>query len=172
MNSYILTAKLDLESQTFFNTQRKKYFPKERNVLDAHLTLFHQFPTNLTAKEMLQRISSSQQIPLTAEVQALRNIGYGVAYLINSPALSLLRSQLMTAFENELIPQDRQKFQPHITIQNKVSPHQARNLLDSLKTSFKPFNIIITGLDLWQYLNGPWQHAQYYPFQSTNYLPL
>ena len=41
---YIITAKLDEKSQQLLNTLRKEHFPAHLNYLDAHLTLFHQFP--------------------------------------------------------------------------------------------------------------------------------
>ena len=48
MNSsvLILTLIIDGEAQNFFNILRQRYFPAERNYLDAHLTLFHNLPGN------------------------------------------------------------------------------------------------------------------------------
>lgn len=165
MNSYILTARPDTKSQIFFDAQRKNYFPRERNLLGAHLTLFHKFPGNPLATVNLQTLVADLNKPLPAKVSQVRNIGYGVAYFIECMPLIKLHQQLCTEFENELSGQDRQKFQPHITIQNKVHPQEAKMLHLSLSQSFEPFDITITGLDLWLYLNGPWKHECYYPFQ-------
>ena len=41
MPPLILTLVLDAASQAFFDRLRRQHFPPERNVLDAHLTLFH-----------------------------------------------------------------------------------------------------------------------------------
>lgn len=165
MNPHILTARPDTESQSFFDEQRKKYFPSERNLLNAHLTLFHKFPCNPLAEAKLQTLVAMVDKPMPAKVFEIRNIGYGVAYFIKCLPLETLHHNLGAGFENELSGQDRQKFQPHITIQNKVHPQEAKKLFVSLTQSFEPFDMTITGLDLWFYLNGPWKHDRYYPFQ-------
>jgi len=51
-----------------------------------------------------------------------------------------------------------QKWQPHITIQNKVSRSKADSLHQELVAKFQPSTISINGLDLYRYMHGPWQH--------------
>lgn len=75
----ILTLRLDEDSQAFFNTQRRLYFPPERNFLDAHLTLFHQLPDEAATFEYLEE---SQQSNFSLQVSGLMNLGAGVAYKI------------------------------------------------------------------------------------------
>ena len=48
-------------------------------------------------------------------------------------------------------------WQPHTTIQNKVSRLAADTLLAALMEKFRPHTIEIIGLDLWRHLGGPWQ---------------
>ena len=40
----ILTLRLDPESQARFDALRRAHFPPERNLLGAHVTLFHALP--------------------------------------------------------------------------------------------------------------------------------
>ena len=155
---------MDAQSQAFFDELREKYFPRDRNFLRAHLTLFHQLPD---ASEVLNILEALDMHPIQATVSSLKNIGQGVAYFLATPALSELQLVLKKPFQNFLIPQDQQSFRPHITIQNKVRPAEAVALLQKLQTSFTPFEIHIIGLDLWYYLDGPWQHYRFFEFSAV-----
>jgi hypothetical protein len=61
-------------------------------------------------------------------------------------------------------PQDRQGFQPHVTVQNKVTPAEAQDLLRALQATFAPFAVQGEGLHLWRYLGGPWRLARTFRF--------
>ena len=91
-------------------------------------------------------------------------MGNGVAYKIGSPKLLQLHAQLQAAWQPWLIPQDRQRLWPHVTVQNKVAAPVARALHESLSKVFTPFVAWGTGLCLWSYQNGPWEAIQQYPF--------
>ena len=65
-----------------------------------------------------------------------------------------------------LTAQDRQKFQPHVTVQNKVQPAEARALFERLRADFSPWPAEGTGLDLWEYRGGPWGFVEGYPFKT------
>lgn len=157
----ILTLRLDQESQSFFNGQRELYFPPSINLLKAHLTLFHQLPDNQFTYDILQNLEY-QVFELS--VTGLLNIGYGVAYKIESAELKALHHKFKNYFNAILIPQDKQGFRPHITIQNKVNPTNALQLYQKLSKEFLPMVLQAEGLDLWRYLKGPWQHVKYYNF--------
>jgi len=159
----ILTLQPDLESQAFFDAQRKLYFPPERNLLSAHLTLFHQLPNQ---PEVHQQLKSLKLNAFDMEVKGLINLGAGVAYRIESDVLLMLRKELATAFNAFLIPQDRHGFRPHITIQNKTSPETARQLISDLSGTFKSFNVRATGLSLWVYEGGPWTFKSHFSFDE------
>lgn len=152
---YILTLELDAESQQFFNSQRDKYFPVERNFLRAHLTLFHQLPPQ---PETISYLSKLQVAPFEMEVAGLMKLGAGVAYRIESEKLKMLHQEIKHHFQPFLIPQDRQSIRPHITVQNKVTVYEANMLFDKLDQDFKPFIIQATGLQIHTYLGGPWRH--------------
>ena len=159
----ILTLALNEEAETFFNGLRQQHFPTERNFLTAHLTLFHHLPQE---SQILKDVAQlcAQQPALSLQVVDVVSIGRGVAYKLECIALKQLHKQLQQQWQPWLIPQDRQALWPHVTIQNKVAPEVARQLLQELKTSFAPFEIQGIGLRLWKYLGGPWEAVQQFSF--------
>ena len=54
----------------------------------------------------------------------------------------------------------------HITIQNKVAPKVARELRSSLERIFVPRPLMISGLGLHRYHDGPWERLATYPFRG------
>ena len=160
----ILTLRLDPQSQVRFNTLRKTHFPPGRNFLDAHLTLFHHLNN---CRQTIDTIKDIDHPTFTLKTTDLKFLGAGVAYTVESEELRNIRNQLAKALQDQLIPQDRQGYRPHITIQNKVSPESAKLLLKELKTNFHSMTITALGLDLWQYLGGPWQHHSFFPFTQA-----
>jgi 2'-5' RNA ligase len=162
----ILTVRIDEGSQQFFDELRLKHFPADRNFLQAHLTLFHQLPDQPATISILKDFTAHN---FQMEVTKLINLGAGVAYRIEGEQLSHLRASLVQLFSKDLIPQDKQGFRGHITVQNKTTPEQARELLAALSEDFKPFRVQALGLDLWNYLGGPWSHQQYFPFHPADH---
>jgi hypothetical protein len=157
----ILTLRLDNVSQQFFDERRALYFPAERNFLKAHLTLFHKLPDTSGTIDLLHTLSVP---PFELQVSGLINLGAGVAYRLESKNLKELHQNLANELLDVLSPQDKQGFRPHITIQNKTTPAAAKALLKELTSDFQPFTVHAVGLDLWQYLGGPWAHKAYFPF--------
>jgi 2'-5' RNA ligase len=160
----ILTLTLDADSQHFFNTLRQQHFPPERNYLDAHLTLFHHLPAN--EHQMIEDITLASQnyTAMQLHVNEIKSIGNGVAYKIECDRLLQLHQYLQQQWAKWLIPQDRQKLWPHITIQNKVEANQAKTLKEELEQSFEPFTATGIGLSLYEYLGGPWNFIQKFDF--------
>jgi 2'-5' RNA ligase len=85
---------------------------------------------------------------------------------VASPALLALRQQLATTWPEWLGAQDRQRFQPHVTVQNKVTTEAARQLYEQLAASWQPVAGRGEGLLLWRYRGGPWEQVMTFPFQS------
>lgn len=163
----IVTLKLEAQAQQYFDALREKYFPPDRNFLKAHLTLFHQLPPQepmieTTLRELTQRPS------LKLGVREVKMIGRGVAFVIESEPLKALHRQLQNEWAQWLIPQDQQRLWPHITVQNKVSPAEAKALQQELQQQFEPFEIQATGLVLWEYHQGPWQWVQEFLFEHPS----
>ena len=156
----ILTAALDRQAFAFFDAQRRRYFPPERNQLAAHLTLFHALPPSQHADIAARcKLLTRGEPPIAAEATGLINLGKGVAYRIHAPALVTLRAALADAWLPLLSAQDRGGFAAHITIQNKAEPAAAKALLTALQATFTPIRFTLPGLDLWHYLGGPWEGA-------------
>ena len=161
----ILTLEMDERSQKRFDRLRELHFPRERNYLNAHLTLFHKLPGEHQAviSVDLQDLCL-HQTPFTLNATGLRFLGRGVAYELSSPGLSALRRDLARRWDPWLGAQDRQGFKPHVTVQNKVPPEMARALHGQLQATFTPFEVDGLGLLLWRYLDGPWELVGTYPF--------
>ncbi len=161
----VLTLRLDATSQTKFDQLRQRYFPAHRNVIAAHVTLFHTLPDTPELIEELIRHAAVQNA-FSLQVTGVRSLGKGVAYRLAATELQTLHAALSQAFAADLTAQDRQRFQPHIVVQNKVTPVAARELLTRLESQFVPWTVHAEGLDLWHYLGGPWALARTFPFEG------
>ncbi|WGF87396.1 2'-5' RNA ligase family protein [Marinivivus vitaminiproducens] len=165
MDPLILTVALDPVAFERLDGLRRAHFPPERNLIPAHVTLLHRLPGEEIATVLATlREAAARTAPFRITADGLRPLGRGVAITLESPALTALRADLALRFGPRLSAQDRQGFRPHVTIQNKVAPEQARALLARLQADFRPFAIRGEGLLLWHYRGGPWQRAAALPF--------
>lgn len=163
----ILTLHLDDASFQYFNLLRKAHFPPERNFIDAHLTLFHHLPDTPELRMQVAEAAANQEA-FWLEVTGLRSLGAGVAYRLSCPPLQAWHRQLQQLWQQQLTAQDRQPLQPHVTVQNKVAPSVARQLLQQLEAGFTPFQAQAAGLQLWAYMGGPWQLLQAHLFALSS----
>ena len=161
----ILTLALDEASQDWFQDLRTRWFPPERNIVPAHLTLFHNLPgAELDSIAATLRTACAGTAPTSLAVQGPWSLGRGVAYRLHSPDLAAFRARLVGAFEPWLTAQDRAGFRPHVTVQNKADPAEAKALLEQLQHGFEPFEVVGQGVQLWRYLGGPWEAVERLPF--------
>lgn len=164
--THVLTLRLDADSQRSFDALRRRFFPPERNHIAAHVTLFHALPDEAWIEDRLAAAAAgTERFPVS--VTGVRSLGKGVAYRLAAAELQALQGDLAAAFAAELSPQDRQRFSPHVVVQNKVTSEAARALLAELEGSFTPWAVRAEGLDLWRYLGGPWEHARTFPFYGA-----
>ncbi|RAI00879.1 phosphoesterase HXTX [Acuticoccus sediminis] len=152
----IVTLQFDEPAATFFETQRRTYFPAAINRVPAHLTLFHALPGAEEDPVMraIGTVAARPRFPVA--VEGLLSLGRGVAYRLSSAPLVALRSDLAKRFDPWLTRQDREAFRPHVTVQNKVTPETARATRAELERTFTPFTATAEGLQLWHYRGGPW----------------
>ncbi|MFR9803121.1 2'-5' RNA ligase family protein [Pseudonocardia sp. RS010] len=110
-----------------------------------------------------ERNHLARRPPPTAVVGEARLLGRGVALRIDAPDLLALRADLAGRFDPWLTSQDRGKREPHVTVQNKVAPEQARGL-HAVLSGHPPEPTAVVALGLWRYRGGPWDPVATYPF--------
>lgn len=160
----IVSAVLGREDLAWLDRLRRAHYPPQRNRLPAHLTLFHHLPPSLGA-ELKGRLSEAVRAPRPpAEAAGLIDLGGGVAVRIVSPGLEAIREELATAFRGMLTPQDEAGWRPHVTIQNKVTPAEARALRVRLEADFRRVALRVDGLAVSAYREGLWEPLSRYMF--------
>lgn len=164
----ILTLQMDEATSSRFEELRRRHFPAALNRIPAHATLFHHLPGGdvAGATETITALARTQAPPQVA-VTGVRFTGRGVAYALDSEALSAFRARVAAAFRDDLTPQDRQGWRPHVTVQNKVAPETARALHAALAQDFSPAHFRAPGVLLWRYLGGPWEREATIAFGGT-----
>lgn len=160
----IVTAELAPADLAWLDGLRRRHFPPERNQLTAHLTMFHALPPSAEAEVRTRLVALARQDPPHALITGLMNLGGGVAYRVVSDGLDAIRGELAHHLHGLLSAQDAGGWRPHVTVQNKVAPRQARELLASLEQGFVQRPLGITGLGLHRYLGGPWEPLATYRF--------
>ncbi|KAA9020768.1 2'-5' RNA ligase family protein [Sphingobium limneticum] len=155
----IVTALLGAADFAWADGLRRAHFPPDRNILSAHLTLFHHLPPSALEEvsARLKRLCAGPPPP--ARLTEVMLLGPGVAFRVDSPALMAMRDDLADAFAGLLTPQDQARPRLHITVQNKVAPVEAKALAAMLGQDFHPRPLKIVGLAAWHYRGGPWEPA-------------
>lgn len=161
----VLTLRLDQATQTRFDAERRAYFPPGRTAVGVHLTLFHALPGEQYDEVRADVAREADRPELSLEVTGLMPLGRGVAYRLAGPELLALHARLQRSWSTELTSQDRQPLRPHVTVQNKVSPEQARATLAELSAGFQPFQTAGLALQVWRYDGGPWTPLVELPFR-------
>ncbi|KAM0788521.1 hypothetical protein ACM66B_001649 [Microbotryomycetes sp. NB124-2] len=156
----IITLAIERDSHDQLTKLRSKYFPKHRNYLEAHITLFHALPASHKSiyPSLLQEVAQQKQaFPITIGRPFSLN-GKGIGVGVTSPKLdssettasqchnkthpnkdriTQLRAELVKKLEHDkvkLTPQDaKNQHSPHVTLQNKVDEQTARDSLERLE---------------------------------------
>ncbi len=162
----IVTAEFVAADFAWLEGLRRAHYPAERNRVRAHLTLFHALPPSLLEEARRQLALHAADPAPRAIVAGLMDLGGGVALRIVSEDLDHLRGELADHFHGSLGAQDASGWRPHVTIQNKVPPKQARALIAELENGFRPRPLAIAGLALHRYCDGPWETLARYPFRG------
>ncbi|WGH77715.1 2'-5' RNA ligase family protein [Jannaschia ovalis] len=154
----IVTLEADPASQARFAAARTRWFPAARNVVPAHVTLFHQLP-GLDAPEAALRLHeiARETAPLPFAVAGIMPLGRGCAYRLELPGGTALRDRVGRGIDRK--PQDRGRLRAHVTIQNKVARDVAAVTLQAVQAGFVPWDGRIDALRLWRYQGGPWEAA-------------
>jgi 2'-5' RNA ligase len=161
----VVTVLLDAASQERFDGERRALFPPGRTAVGAHVTLFHALPGAERAAVAADLDRAADRPAFGIRVTGLLPLGRGVAYRLAAPELAAVHAQLRARWHPWLTRQDQQPFRPHVTVQNKVTPEEARRTLATLSAGFVPFDAGATGLALWAYRGGPWAPLSRHPFR-------
>ena len=144
---------------------RRTHYPAELNRVPAHLTLFRHLPPSLEAELSGRLAAATAAPPPKAEIAGIIDLGEGTALRVDSDALVEIRDTLTESFHGLLMPQDQAAWRPHITIQNKVAPRDAKKLQQQLRENFEPRPLAIRALASWRYRGGPWEPLRTHPFR-------
>ena len=166
MSALIVTADFARDDFAWLEGLRRAHYPFEQNRVPVHLTLFHALPPSAEA-EVRRQLSLHANAPAPrATIAGLMDLGRGAAFRVVSDDLDDIRDSLADHFHGLLSAQDARGWRPHVTIQNKVPPKQARALIAELERDFRPRPLGIAGLSLHRYLGGPWETLASYKFRG------
>jgi hypothetical protein len=146
---------------------RRTYYPPERNQVPAHLTLFHHLPPSIEAELSGRLAAYAAAAPPQAMLAGVIDLGGGTALRVQSEELEDIRYDLAEALRGLLTPQDSAPWRPHITIQNKVEPREAKALQKQLRASFERRPLHVRGLASWRYRGGPWEPIRTHVFRGS-----
>ncbi|MFC3097900.1 2'-5' RNA ligase family protein [Alteraurantiacibacter palmitatis] len=163
----VVTAMLPPDLYSWATQLRAENYPAERNVLKAHVTLFHALPPFVEgeAREVLARLAA-RTAPVPARLEGVMNLGGGTALRLSSPLLLTLREEIADRFTGLLTGQDSHAVRLHITVQNKVVNAEAKGLQQWLAARVEPQDFTFRGLELHRYLGGPWEPLGKWPFRG------
>jgi 2'-5' RNA ligase len=163
---FVLTLEMDGESFARLDDLRRCYTPPERNLVPAHVTLFHRLPGEHAReiKALLAEVAKSEK-PMEIAVGEVKAMERGVAVFLQSPQLSALRDALAAEWWPWLSDQDQAGFRPHVTLQNNVSPGEASRTKASAAAELRLKRIRGVGLHLWRYREGRWESERLFRFR-------
>lgn len=164
---FIVTAELPADLLAWADALRREHYPAERNKLAAHVTLFHSFAPSLREElpRVLARMAAEYAAP-KAVLGGLMPLGTGTALALASPAMLAIRAQIAEHFLGALTAQDRHEPRLHITIQNKVTPQEAKALQRELAPTIDVRPFAFTGLCLHLYRGPHWEPQGRWPFRG------
>lgn len=165
----VVTAALPGEIFAFADGLRRDHFPPERNVLPAHLTLFHAIAPSCEGElRGLLADLAGEYGPLHARLAAVIGLGRGTALAVEAPMLLEVRARIAERFAGTLTAQDDHRPRLHVTVQNKVAPDKARQLQGELRETFVSRDFAIPAIEAHYYRGGPWEAAGRWPFRGAN----
>ena len=162
----IVTATFGDGDNGWLQELRRAHYPPERNQVPAHITLFRHLPPGIEAELNSRLAEIAAGPPPRASIAGVMDLGEGTALRVDSDELADIRDDLAEALHGLLTPQDQSPFRPHVTIQNKVEPKEARALQQRLRAGFQRRELAIKGLATWRYLGGSWEALKTYRFRG------
>jgi hypothetical protein len=163
----LVTADLPPDVFAWADGLRRAHFPPERNRLKAHVTLFHALPPSVHDElvRLLAELAGST-VPPEARISGLMKLGKGTALAIDSPGMIALHAIIQDRMQGLISPQDAQPLRLHITIQNKVTPQEARALQAQLGPALEKRAFRFRGFELFAYEEGLWRPLRRFAFRG------
>jgi 2'-5' RNA ligase superfamily len=163
----IVTADFAPDDFAWLEGLRRRHYPAEHNRVPVHLTMFQGLPPSAVEEVKRQLALHSTERPPRATIAGLMNLSSGVAFRVVSDELEALRESIADHFHGLLCAPDAAGWRPHVTIQNKVTPKQAKLLLAELERDFRQRPLGISGLSVHRYRGGPWETVGSFPFRGA-----
>lgn len=163
----IVLAELAKPDFAWLDALRRSHYPRDRNRVPAHLTLFHALPPSAEAEARRSLARAACAPAPRAEISGVMDLDSGVALRVHSPGLERLRAEIAAEFHGLLSAQDRGRWAAHVTIQNKAEPRVAHALLREMRESFEPRPLGIAGLQLVGYVQGEWEPLANWRFRGA-----
>ncbi|MEZ5744667.1 MAG: 2'-5' RNA ligase family protein [Sphingomonadaceae bacterium] len=161
-----MTAEMPPDIFSWADALRRAHFPPERNRLKAHVTLFHALPPSVEDELIDLLIELAKAPPPEARISGLMKLGKGTALDVESPGVVELHGVIQDRMDGLMTKQDEQKLRLHITIQNKVSPEEAKALQAALEPTLEHKQFRFYGFGLYYYVDGLWDHRKTFPFRG------
>jgi hypothetical protein len=146
----ILTLKLDKASQSLLTDLRTKYFPKNRNYLAAHVTLFHAIPSHhypeLDAHLQSRADQTGEFEVFIGEPKKMSNKGvmvtvrdrpHGKIEKIHDDIQQFLQSRVKEE-KDKLTDQDSRRMgKAHVTVMNKAEEDEVDECFKQVEKKFE-----------------------------------
>jgi len=161
----ITLAQLGKADFAWLDSLRKRHYPADRNRVPAHLTLFRALPPSAESEVRRSLARAAATAAPAARISGVMDMDSGVALRVDSPGLAEIRDELAEEFRGLLTMQDTGPWTPHVTIQNKAEPREARKLLRQMKAAFEPRPLAVAGLELVRYSDGKWEDVADWRFR-------
>lgn len=159
VETLVVTAQFAPSMQMRLDALRERHFPPGLNRVPAHISLFHRLPGERLDGLVAETGALLAHSDPAARFAGVRFLGRGVALEVAAPGLVAVRAALAARWREHLIPQDRQPFRPHVTVQNKVEPAAARALAERMRATFVSEDCTPEAVVAWWYRAGDWAEA-------------
>ena len=171
---YVLTLQTNSEHHDRMTELRNKYFPKELNKMDAHLTLFHALPGSKLESSIIPHLevvaSEIQPFSICASFPSRLKKGVAICLPVSGGGTEVqsLHFRLQQPWKDQCVlsRQDEGALRPHYTIMNKVQGQkEVERAFEELKGTFEPEWGVAEGLGLWEYeRGGTWKWVRGFGF--------
>lgn len=173
----VLSLILDSKSQDTLTALRTQFFPRNRNFLSAHITLFHALPPSDQLFTLLERtLADFKPFNLGLGDPFLFKNGSGVALNMKSfKAKELHQTLLDTLWDArvELTEQDQRPMRGvHVTICNKAKEAEAKDVFQQMQDKMEGLKKELPtarglGVAAWEYQqDSTWKHLTDYMFKK------